>query len=229
MVLARGAPRPRGDCQAIRPGRPRRLRHVVPRGHRRPLHDRAAGRAARRGGPRLGVPLPRRARRARDPGRRASPSPARPRTPSARSRRPAPRARPSSASPTWWARPSRARRPACSTRTPDPRSAWPRTKTFTATIVACYLLALWLGRRRGMLMTPRTDASASRASWSCRASSRRRSSSSARWPTLARDLSRAHELPLPGARHPLPDRAGGRAQAQGDLLHPRRGLRRPAR
>ena len=31
-------------------------------------------------------------------------------------------------------------------------------------------------------------------------------------------------LPVPGPRHQLPDRAGGRAQAQGDLVHPRRGL-----
>ena len=36
----------------------------------------------------------------------------------------------------------------------------------------------------------------------------------------------AQRLPLPRPRHQLPDRARGRAQAEGDLVHPRRGLRR---
>ena len=40
---------------------------------------------------------------------------------------------------------------------------------------------------------------------------------------LARELSRT-ELPLPGPRDQLPARARGRAQAEGALLHPRRGL-----
>ena len=44
---------------------------------------------------------------------------------------------------------------------------------------------------------------------------------SRRW---RRDYDHADGLPLPRPRRQLPDRARGRAQAQGDLLHPRRGL-----
>ena len=36
-------------------------------------------------------------------------------------------------------------------------------------------------------------------------------------------------LPVSRARHPVPDRARRRAEAEGDLVHPRRGLSRPAR
>ena len=38
-----------------------------------------------------------------------------------------------------------------------------------------------------------------------------------------------HRLPVPRPRHQLPDRARGRAQAEGNLLHPRRRAIRPAR
>ena len=41
---------------------------------------------------------------------------------------------------------------------------------------------------------------------------------------LARALPARQGLPLPGPRAPLPGGARGGAQAQGDLLHPRRGL-----
>ena len=41
---------------------------------------------------------------------------------------------------------------------------------------------------------------------------------------VAGALPRPHRLPLPRPRHQLPDRARGRAEAEGDLLHPRRGL-----
>ncbi len=43
---------------------------------------------------------------------------------------------------------------------------------------------------------------------------------------LARDLAKSQRRALSRPRHQLPDRARRRAEAQGNLLHPRRGLRR---
>ena len=43
---------------------------------------------------------------------------------------------------------------------------------------------------------------------------------------LARRYGQRARLPVPRPRRAVPDRARGRAQAQGDLVHPRRGLRR---
>ena len=64
------------------------------------------------------------------------------------------------------------------------------------------------------------------AACACRVSSRRRSSSTIRSSEVAHKYFQASRLPLPGPGHHVPDRARGRAEAQGDLVHPRRGLRR---
>ena len=98
------------------------------------------------------------------------------------------------------------------------------SKTFTATITACYLLALWLGRRRGVLLVedgkkhirgllelPRLMEQA------LELEPRGRRAGARSWPRYKNFL-------FLGPRHPVPDRARGRAQAQGALLHPRRGL-----
>jgi glucosamine--fructose-6-phosphate aminotransferase (isomerizing) len=98
------------------------------------------------------------------------------------------------------------------------------TKAFTSQIVALALLALHLGRlrRRSSVDECRTlleslarcPSSWSGPSWPAAAST----SSRARWPRP--------RLPVPGPRHQLPDRPRGRAEDEGDLLHPRRGLSR---
>ena len=53
---------------------------------------------------------------------------------------------------------------------------------------------------------------------------RRRPGAGAADPAFSRAFQPVARLPLLRPRHQLPGRAGGRAQAEGDLLHPRRGL-----
>ena len=107
-----------------------------------------------------------------------------------------------------------------------PEVAVASTKAFVAQITALYLLGLHVGRVRGTLGDDRGGAARARARGDPRqdpqilARSRRAH-------RAARALDGRHPLgavPRPPRR--LPDRAGGRAQAQGARLHPRRGLRR---
>ena len=97
------------------------------------------------------------------------------------------------------------------------------TKTFTATVTALYLLALHLGRVRGavspeagrrhlteLLELPRLVEAALGTEEAVA--------------DLARTLGQLPRLPLSRARAPLPARARGRAQDEGALLRPRRGL-----
>ena len=97
------------------------------------------------------------------------------------------------------------------------------TKAFTAQLVALVLLALHLGRLRGTL-----SAEACRALLEGFAriphQMEHALQSEAAIEELAKSFGSATRLPLPGPRRQLPDRARGRAQAEGDLLHPRRGL-----
>ena len=97
------------------------------------------------------------------------------------------------------------------------------TKAFTAQLAALYLLALALGRAQAA-GSMRPDRKNSSASWSaCHSRWSRSSVSMPSWkPGLA--LFHRHQFPLPRSRHQLPDRARRRAEAEGDLLHPRRGL-----
>ena len=101
------------------------------------------------------------------------------------------------------------------------------TKCFTAQLAALALLAIHLGRRTGTL-TPdaaaqadRPSSPASRTRWS-RRSRRLGDMAGAR----AGATRHARDFLFLGRGTQLPDRARGRAQAEGDLVHPRRGLRR---
>ena len=206
--------------------RPRRLRHLVPRGPSwaRQMIERLAG-AAGRGrtsarssatGTRWSGPRPWSWR---------SRSRARRRTRSARSRPRRPRARRSSPSPTSSAPRSRARRTGVLYTHAGPEIGVASTKTFTATVTALYLLALYLGRVARRAARRRTARSA--IAGPARAAAPRRGDARARrkrWPTWRAALAALPRLPLSRPRAPLPDRARGRAQAEGALVHPRRGL-----
>ncbi len=205
----------------------RRLRHLVARGAGRRVPHRAARAHPVRGRARERVPLPRPGHRRRRP--RASPS--------------ASRARP----PTRWRRSGRRKRrgarvlrvcnvvdsaipraspTARSTRTPGPRSASRRRRRSPRSSPRCALLAIYLGARRGTL-TPRAarellDGAGARCRTRCATSLEH----DAQLQVLARRYGDARDFLFLGRGLELPDRARGRAQAQGDLLHPRRGLRR---
>ncbi len=97
------------------------------------------------------------------------------------------------------------------------------TKAFTTQLVALFLLTLALAqaarparrRRRGALAqgpAPPAGGAAGRAR--ARAADHR----------LGGDVREEGERALPRPRPALPDRARGRAQAEGDLVHPRRGV-----
>jgi glutamine---fructose-6-phosphate transaminase (isomerizing) len=95
------------------------------------------------------------------------------------------------------------------------------TKAFTARLAAVTFLALKLGLARNFVeptLARQVAKGALRAagSYGSRAPAERRD-------TLHR---RAGPRPLPGPRNPLPPGARRGAQAQGDLVHPCRGLRR---
>ena len=197
----------------------------------RPLHDRAPGRASRRGGPRLGVPLPRRDPRARDAGGRHLAV----RRDRRHARRGQGRARPKGGpilaitNVVGSALVARGR-PARSTCTPGPEIGVASTKAFTTMLIG-QLPAGALARpaarhahRRGRCAsTSRTWSSCPRLMEQTLELERR---DRRRWPASCR---RHTNFLFLGRGMHYPDRAGRRAQAQGDLLHPRRGLRRPAR
>ena len=97
------------------------------------------------------------------------------------------------------------------------------TKAFTTQLVALLLLTLALGRYHGVdeaaeahargpdALAPRQDGAGPGPG----------SDRSPPWPSSS---SRSSTLPLPRPRRAIPHRHGGGAQAQGDHLHPRRGL-----
>ena len=99
------------------------------------------------------------------------------------------------------------------------------TKCFTAQLSALALVSIYLGRRTGTL-------AAEAANWMVQELSSVPTKMSEALESLGdmADLAAAVQgrqgLPVPGPRHQLPDRARGRAEVEGDLLHPRRGLRR---
>jgi glucosamine 6-phosphate synthetase-like amidotransferase/phosphosugar isomerase protein len=95
------------------------------------------------------------------------------------------------------------------------------TKAFTTQLAGLFLLTLSLAKVRGRSTTRRSRhlKACATCRWPCRPCWRwsRRSSAG---PKTSPQGARA----VPGPRPALPDRAGRRAQAQGNLLHPRRGL-----
>ena len=99
------------------------------------------------------------------------------------------------------------------------------TKAFTTQLVALYLLALHLARVKGTLgpqeRQPHLDALAHLPLLVEQVLKAERADSGGRRP-----LSHAQRLSFPGQGHSLPDRARRRAEAEGDLVHPRRGVSR---
>ena len=106
-----------------------------------------------------------------------------------------------------------------------PEIAVASTKAFLAQITACYVLGLYLAQLRGGSFAD--DA---------QSVMKELGGVPAKIETLLGQMGRVKEIagfmadtrvgPLPRPPRRLPDRHGGRAQAQGARLHPRRGLRR---
>ena len=97
------------------------------------------------------------------------------------------------------------------------------TKAFTSQLVALHLFAMYLGQIRGTLGLDGVEtasrrahaaAAAARADVEDRAADRRDRAA----------VLPAQRLSLPRTRDPLSDRARRRVEAEGDLVHPRRGL-----
>ena len=98
------------------------------------------------------------------------------------------------------------------------------TKAFTCQLVALHLLAIALGQARGTL-DARTRARADRTSSnSCRSRIEQALKLDDADQGAVEQAAAAPRLPLPRPRHQLSDRARRRAEAEGDLVHPRRGL-----
>ena len=100
------------------------------------------------------------------------------------------------------------------------------TKAFAAQLIARYLLALHLGQVRGTLSRTQARRARSQALVAAAGAVERGARAERAIEEMAERYCDATRLPLPGPRHQLPDRARRRAEAQGDLLHPRRGLPR---
>ena len=207
-----------------RAGRDSRVRHVVARGAGRQVPDRVAGARAGRGRLRIGVPLSRSDRRRRTRWRSSSRSRARRRTRwrrCARRRRRGRAASPSATSSAAW---RRARPRARSTRTPGPEIGVASTKAFTSQLVALHLLAVYLGQIRGTLTPGRRRGRTSKALTQLPVLHRADAQVRAGHRGDRQAVLPAQRFPLSRARHQLSDRARRRAEAEGDLLHPRRGL-----
>ena len=99
------------------------------------------------------------------------------------------------------------------------------TKAFTTQLVGLYLLAIKLGRLRGTLSKEQAQEHLTLLSEVPKVIEAVLQDRGPREGDRAQVHARAG-LPLPRARSDAPGGAGGRAQAQGDLLRPRRGLRR---
>ena len=97
------------------------------------------------------------------------------------------------------------------------------TKAFMGQLVSSLLLALRIGQARGTV----TEDTVRRVVDEVRKLPQvlaRVLDSSDEIRALADRFQHAQGLPLPRPRHLLPGRARGRAEAEGDLVHPRRGL-----
>ena len=100
------------------------------------------------------------------------------------------------------------------------------TKTFTSQVAAMYLLGLWLAQLRGTLAR-RARGRADRRAEEAAVDRSRRRSTAVEEPVRAIAARRAQAplLPLPRAQHRPAGLPRGRAEAEGDLLHPDRRLR----
>ena len=201
-----------------------RLRHVVALGAGREVPDRRAGARAGRGGLQLGVPLPRPDRRRQHAGDRDHAVGRDGRHARRAARGEDSTARAASRSATSSAAWRRARPTARSTRTPARRSASPRPRRSRRSSWRCTCSRSALGQARGTLDARRGAAAPRGARRSCRVCIEQTLKLRRRDPRSSPSASPAPGLPLSRPRHQLSDRARGRAEAEGDLLHPRRGL-----
>ena len=97
------------------------------------------------------------------------------------------------------------------------------TKAFTTQLAALFLLALTLAKLRGRLPRRTSRRTCKRAAPPADGA-RRGAGARAADHRLGGALRAEGARAVPRPRPALPDRAGRRAQAEGDLLHPRRGL-----
>ena len=193
-----------------------------------PLTDRGAGAHPRRRGAGERVPLPRSAGR---PGRpRASPSRSRARPPTrwraVQGGQGARRAHPRGVQ-RGGPRHRRARRTARSTRTRARRSAWPPPRPSPRSSRRSSCSRCSSGGGAATLPPSKARELLAAAAAAARADAERTLGAASRASRRSRRrYLRARDVLFLGRGPQLPDRARGRAQAQGDLVHPRRGLRR---
>ena len=109
--------------------------------------------------------------------------------------------------------------------TPAPRSASPPPRPSPPSWWRSLLLALRLGELRGTL-DPGRAGQLLQALRELPGAAGPGGRAGARDLQVGPEVARGHRLPVPGPRPALPHRPGRRPQAQGDLLHPRRGLPR---
>ena len=213
--------RPR-RCAAIARDPPARLRHVVARRAGRQVPDRGAGAHAGRGRLRLRVPLPRPDRRPLGAGARRLAVGRDRRHALGDGGRQASAARGCSPSATCSAARRRGSSEGVVYTHAGPEIGVASTKAFTTQLVA--------------LLPARPLPAPGSAAWAIEPAPARALAHLPQAVSEALALESTDRgagaalLPAPqnflylGARHQLPDRARGRAQAEGDLLHPRRGL-----
>ena len=119
---------------------------------------------------------------------------------------------------------ARGRLPCCRTLA-GPEIGVASTKAFTTQLATLACLAVAAARARGAPRRAEREAAADPGAR--RGAGARRRGAAARTPSyeqIAHELVPCPRRALSRPRHQLPDRAGGRAEAQGDQLHPRRGL-----
>ena len=97
------------------------------------------------------------------------------------------------------------------------------TKAFTTQLIAHFLLALTLAKLRGRLTAERGGILAAGAAPPA-GSAAVGAGAGAAGHRLGRAVREKAGRAVPRPRHPLPDRARGRVEAEGDLVHPRRGV-----
>ena len=102
------------------------------------------------------------------------------------------------------------------------------TKAFTTQLAALFTLTLVLAKLQGPARRRPTRRRTSRRCATCPGSVQHALNLEPQIRVWSERFAHKRARALPRPRHPLPDRARRRAQAQGDLLHPRRGLSRPA-
>ncbi len=210
--------------RAIESDGDRRLRHVVARRPRGQVPDRAPGRAPGRGRLRLRVPLPAPARRRPDAGRVHQPV-GRDGRYAGRAARGQERAvlDRSAICNVQGSMLTREARGTIYTHA-GPEIGVASTKAFTSQLVALTLLALKLGQVARHAWPTTTLRAIVRDLYHIPAQMEQYLADESQIEELAHDVPAPPRLPVPRPRRELPDRPRGRAEAQGDLLHPRRGL-----